>query len=194
LSFELSRALRRIKPQRIGSLARRPHAELPFLRAEGPFSGPPLLLDTCVYIDVLQGNAPWFLRDLLNARICNHSAVCIAEMTQAFGRLDPAHAKTAPTLAKLRAVIESEIRPTRVATPDVDDWGSAGILAGVLMRVGGYGRDRQQACLNDALLFLQARKHGHAVLTRNDAEFDLLSQILPEGRVLYYSRLGEEVL
>jgi predicted nucleic acid-binding protein len=192
LSFERARALRRIKPQRIGSLARRPHAELPFVHADGPFSGPQLLLDTCVYIDVLQGNAPWFLRDLLNARICNHSAVCIAEMTHVFGRLDPAHSKTAPTLAKVRAVIESEIRPTRVATPDADDWGSAGILAGVLMRVGGYGRERRQACLNDALLFAQARKYGHTVLTRNRTEFDLLSQMLPDGRVLYYDAAGEQ--
>jgi hypothetical protein len=128
------------------------------------------------------------LRELLNARICNHSGVCIAELTHLFGRLDPAHPETASTLAELRALIESEIRPTRVGIPDADDWCVAGILAGALMRVGGYGKDRQQACLNDALVFLQARKHGHTVLTRNLAEFDLLSQMLPDGEVLYYLR------
>ncbi len=43
--------------------------------------------------------------------------------------------------------------------------------------------------MNDALLFATARKHGLTVLTRNTADFDLLQQLDPVGRVLFYSRL-----
>jgi hypothetical protein len=186
LSFDLADALGRIKPQKISSLARRANSSLPFFREGMEYTGPPLLLDTCVYIDVLQRNAPSFLRDLLNARLCHHSAVCLAELTHVFGRLDPAHPTTATTLAKVRSMIQSEIRPTRLGAPPVESWGSAGILAGMLMRSGGYPKEREQACLNDALIFVEARRNGQAVLTRNVAEFDLLTQVLPQGRVLFY--------
>lgn len=38
-------------------------------------------------------------------------------------------------------------------------------------------------------LFLQAQKLGFTVLTANLAEFDLLFQLVPTGRVLFY-RVG----
>jgi hypothetical protein len=40
--------------------------------------------------------------------------------------------------------------------------------------------------LQDCFLFLQARKLGFAVLTANLAEFDLLLQLVPTRRVLFY--------
>ena len=57
--------------------------------------GPPLLLDTAVYIDVLQGRSPPEVDELVRLRTCQHSAVCLAELTHAFGRLDPRHPGTA---------------------------------------------------------------------------------------------------
>lgn len=52
---ELTRSLRRIKPERYSvPLRRRGDADLDFVEAAGAF-GPPLLLDTCVYIDGLEG-------------------------------------------------------------------------------------------------------------------------------------------
>jgi hypothetical protein len=47
------------------------------------------VLDTCVYIDELQGRPPAPLDELLETRIVNHSTVCLAELTHLFGRLDP---------------------------------------------------------------------------------------------------------
>ncbi|MGA2129532.1 MAG: hypothetical protein ABSG76_25660 [Xanthobacteraceae bacterium] len=188
MSFDLASSLRGIKPQKLSALERRQDWQLPFADPDGPLSGPALLLDSCVYIDVLQGHAPGYLRDLLNARLCNHSAVCLAELVHLFGQLDPGHKGTRAVLSAVTAVIESEIPPHRVAAPDVDLWCDAGILAGLLLRIRDYGRERRQACLNDALIYVQAAKLGHTVLTRNVADFDLLNQMAPRGRILLYRR------
>jgi len=40
--------------------------------------------------------------------------------------------------------------------------------------------------LDDALLYLQARKLGCAMLTRNIVDFDLLNQLVPSGQILLY--------
>ena len=40
----------------------------------------------------------------------------------------------------------------------------------------------------DSLLFLQALKLGFTILTANVREFDLLLQLMPTGRALFYRR------
>jgi predicted nucleic acid-binding protein len=40
--------------------------------------------------------------------------------------------------------------------------------------------------LNDALLFATARKYGCVVLSRNVRDFDLLQQLDPSGKVMFY--------
>jgi hypothetical protein len=77
----------------------------------------------------------------------------------------------------------------RMFTPDADVLGRAALLAGILSRLQGYARDARLKALQDCVLFLQARKLGFAVLTANLAEFDLLLQLVPAGRVLFY-RVG----
>jgi len=58
LSFDLSRTRRRLKPDKITSApTRRPDASLPMVR-DDPAPGRDLLLETTVYVDVLQGRAP----------------------------------------------------------------------------------------------------------------------------------------
>jgi len=42
--------------------------------------------------------------------------------------------------------------------------------------------------LNDALLLETARKYGLTVLTRNIGDFDLLQQLEPTAKVLFYER------
>jgi hypothetical protein len=42
--------------------------------------------------------------------------------------------------------------------------------------------------LNDSLIYLQARKVGAAILTRNVRDFDLLEQLVPSGTVVFYGR------
>ena len=187
MSFDLARTLRRLKPSRlIAPLARRSAEELPFI---GAFlhPGPELLLDTTVYIDGLQDRSPREVVALLALRICNHSAVCLAELTHAFGRLDPRHPDTVDTLEALRKTIAA-MRPHRVREPSQSAWGTAGILAGLAFRLGGYQVGQERRLLNDALVFLQALEEGQVVLTRNVGDFDILNQLVPEGRILLYSR------
>jgi hypothetical protein len=40
----------------------------------------------------------------------------------------------------------------------------------------------------DCVLFLQARKLGLVVLTANVNDYDILPQLLPAGRALFYRR------
>ena len=149
--------------------------------------GGPLLLDTTVYIDVLHGRTPEAVDMLLRLRVCQHSAVCLAELAHAFGRLDPRHAGTKGALHEIAGVIR-DIPAHRLHAPDRGLWGSAGMLAGLVFRLSGRpsGRGHERKLLNDALLHLQGRSLGCTVLTRNVRDFDRLNQLVPEGRILLY--------
>jgi predicted nucleic acid-binding protein len=188
LSFDLETALRWLKPQqRTGCPAPRPDEQLPWAKDAPPIAGP-LLLDTTVYIDLLQGTTPPEVDRLLQLRTCNHSAVSLAELTHSFGRLDPGHPETKAVLRELRETIAEDIPPYRLQAPENDTWGAAGILAGLALRLRGMPRNQghERKLLHDALLYLQARKLGSAVLTRNIGDFDLLNQLVPSGQILLY--------
>lgn len=190
MSFDLARAERALKPQARGALKLRPAGELRWAEGEGK-AGVPLLLDATVYLDTLQGKTPAAVDDLLRYRSIFHSAVCLAELTHAFGRLDPAHAGTRKALAALAGAID-DIPRHRLFAPDTDLWGKAGMLAGKALRLGRIppGQGQERRLLNDALIYLQARKVGAAVLTRNVRDFDLLEQLAPSGAVVFYGREG----
>ena len=49
-----------------------------------------------------------------------------------------------------------------------------------------YEAKHERKLLHDALLYLQARKLGCAVLTRNIGDFDPLNQLVPGGHILLY--------
>ena len=184
MSFDLAAALRRIKAGRMsGALARRHVDELPFVPDQIE-AGPELMLDTSVYIDNLQGRVPRNVEDLLIARISNHSAICLAELTHLFGRLDPRHPETPSALRELRGVIEDDIPHHRLTAPSTRAFGEAGMLAGLTIRL--TGRSKDQALLNDAILYLHALERGCVVLTRNLADFDMFHQLVPTGHVLFY--------
>lgn len=187
LSFDLARALRRIKPQRTEkTMRRRPVADLP--RLQTPISaGLELLPDTCVYVDVLQGRSLASVDELLETRIVNHSTVCLAELTHLFGRLDPAHPATKTVLREIRRTIE-DIPGHRLFSPSETAMGEAGMLAGLVARLSGAERGERPALLNDASLYLQALERGWIVLTRHVRDFDYFDQLLPVGRVLFYGQ------
>jgi hypothetical protein len=190
LSFDLDRVLRRLKPLLTSApLARRPPTDLPFID-DHLRPGPELLLDTTVYIDGLQDRSPREVDHLMAMRICNHSAVCLAELTHAFGRLDPSHPATENALDQCRKTVNA-IRPHRLREPSQSVWGTAGILAGLAFRLGGYTKGQERKLLNDALVFLQALEQGQTVFTRNMSDFDILSQMVPDGRILLY-RISQE--
>jgi hypothetical protein len=189
LSFDLDRSLRLFKPQkRTERLQRRPDMQLRWADYELPI-GMPLLLDTSVYLDVLQGHSPAVLDQLLNYRRCHHSAVCLAELSHVFGRLDPGHANTKSVLRAIRETID-DIPAHRLHAPDNATWGEAGILAGEIARLSdappALGGARK--FLKDALIYLQAGTLGAAVLTGNVRDFDWLNQLVPDIAVVLYRK------
>lgn len=185
MSFDLHHTLRRLKPQRIRTApARRSDADLPFV-GDDPGPGQELLLDTCVYIDVLQGRTPDSVDRLLRLRIINHSSVCLSELTHLFGRLDPADPRTSRVLREIARTVD-DIPRHRLTTPSVRAAAEAGILAGLMARLTGSAAGRDQAALNDAFIYTHAIERGFVILTRNVREFELFDQLRPAGSVLFY--------
>jgi predicted nucleic acid-binding protein len=188
LSFDLKGAERALKPQKgTAGLRERPQAALRWAVKE-PKTGDPILLDSTVYIDTLQGKAPAEIDDLLRYRSVFHSSVCLAELTHAFGRLDPKDLRTRKALATIAGVIEDDIPRHRLFEPDTQTWGEAGMLTGKVLRLAQLptGRGLERKLLNDCLIYLQARRVGAAVLTRNRRDFDLLDQLAPTGSAIFY--------
>ncbi|MET3581990.1 putative nucleic acid-binding protein [Mesorhizobium robiniae] len=187
MAFDLRSALRSLKPQKlVARLERRPDSDLSWAGDEPPVGGV-LLLDTSVYLDVLQGRTPEAVDDLLTYRLCHHSAVCLAELTHVFGRLNPAHKTTKTVLKAVNETIE-DIPAHRLHAPDATAWGRAGVVAGLLFRLGHLpkGEGHERRFLNDALIHHQAGLLGATVLTGNIRDFDYLNQLVPSVRVIFY--------
>ena len=179
--------LRWIRPRnKLRRFRRRPDDKLPWVD-DAPAVGSPVLLDTTVYIDTLQGRSPAVLDGFISVRTCNHSSVCLSELTHAFGRLSPADPRTDGALKAIAHTIRT-IPAHRLFAPDTSVWGAAGILAGLLFRLGSRAVGAEQRSLNDALVYLQGRKLGWPVVTGNIADFDFLNQLIPDGRILLYRK------
>jgi predicted nucleic acid-binding protein len=181
-AFDLRRALRRLKPDKHIRLIRRSDSDLAFASNEEAI-GAPLLLDTCVYLHVLRGNTPVAVDMLLRTRALYHSAVAVAELTFRLGAKIPANKHERMARQQLEAVI-GDIPAHRLVCPTAAIWCEAGIVAGIRARAGGISTD--QRGVNDALIFLQAHSIGALVLTANVADFDILQQVAPAGRVVFY--------
>jgi hypothetical protein len=76
--------------------------------------------------------------------------------------------------------------PHRIFAPDAEVLGRAALLSGILCRLQGYEKDGKLRALQDCVLFLQAQKLGLVVLTANVGDCDILLQLIPAGRVLFY--------
>jgi hypothetical protein len=150
-------------------------------------SGHGLLLDTCVYIDQMQDRSPQVLDDLITHRQVNHSTVAIQELMHTIGVLDPSDTRTAAVVSEIGKQIKA-MPAHRTFAPDVDVLGRGALLSGILCRIQGYGKDNKLRALQDCVLFLQAQKLGLAVLTANIADYDILQQLIPGGRALFYRR------
>ena len=180
--FDAARRWARFDPQR--TLRRRDDDDLPFVDLSR-IGGQGLLLDTSVYIDQMQDRSPEILDDLIAQRQVNHSTVAIQELMHTVGVLDRSDARTADVID----VIGRQIRampPHRIFAPDIEVLGRAALLSGMLCRLQGYEKDGKLRALQDCVLFLQAQKLGLVVLTANIADYDILLQLIPAGRVLFY--------
>lgn len=180
--FEASIRWARFDPQR--TLSRRPDADLPFI-GEQAEAGQELLLDTCVYIDGLQGRSPDVVGQMLKIRLSNHSTVAVQELMHTVGVLDPAHPGTKDVVRQI-GILVGGMPAHRIFTPDADTLGRAALLSGILCRLQGYQKDARLRALHDCILFLQAQKLGFSVLTANVSDFDYLLQLIPAGRALFY--------
>ncbi len=145
------------------------------------------MLDTGVYIDQMRGRTPPLLDDIIGRRQVNHSTVAIQELMHAVGVLQPSDPRTAGVVAQIGGQIKA-MPPHRVFTPDADVLGRAALLSGMLCRLQGYAKDGKLRALQDCVLFLQAQKLGLVVLTANVGDYDILLQLIPTGRALFYRR------
>jgi hypothetical protein len=180
--FDAARRWARFDPQK--TLARRSDDELPFVK-ENLIGGQGLLLDTCVYIDQMQDRSPQMLDDLIAQRQINHSTVAIQELMHTVGVLDPSDRRTAGVIALIGKQIKA-MPPHRIFAPDMEVLGRAALLSGILCRLQGYERDGKLRALQDCVLFLQAQRLGLVVLTANISDYDILLQLIPIRRVLFY--------
>jgi hypothetical protein len=182
--FDAARRWARFDPQR--TLARRGDDGLPFVNAT-LIGGQDLLLDTCVYIDQMQDRSPQMLDHLILQRQVNHSTVAIQELMHTVGALRPSEARTAGVIAEIRKQTRA-MPPHRIFAPDIEVLGRAALLSGILCRLQGYEKDGKLRALQDCVLFLQAQKLGLVVLTANVGDYDILLQLIPTGRALFYRR------
>jgi len=184
--FDAARRWARLDPQR--ALARRGDDDLPFVDARF-VGGQGLLLDTCVYIDQMQDRSPPVLDDLIARRQVNHSTVAIQELMHTVGVLRPSDARTAAAIDEIGRQIKA-MPPHRIFAPDVEVLGRAALLSGILCRLQGYEKDGRLRALQDCVLFQQARKLGLVALTANVGDYDILLQLIPTGRALFYRGRG----
>jgi hypothetical protein len=183
-SFDFDAAVRwaRFDPRK--TLARRTDAELPFV-GEAHIAGPALLLDTCAYVDQLQDRTPAVVDRLIASRQIKHSSVAIQELMHAVGALNPADRRTPAAVMGIRSLIRS-MSPYRIVAPDIDVLGRAALLSGMACRLQRYAASDRRRTLHDCVLLLQAQKLGLTLLTANIADFDILLQLVPTVRVLFY--------
>ncbi len=186
--FDFDAAIRWARFDREKPLSRRHDDELPFL-GDAAEAGQELLLDTCVYIDGLQGRVPDVVPDLLDVRLINHSTVAVQELMHTVGVLNPRHPGTKVAVRQIATIIK-DMHPHRMFSPDAEILGRAALLSGILCRLQGYRNDVRFRALQDCVLFLQAQKLGFSVLTANIGDFDYLLQLMPAGRVLFYRQIA----
>jgi predicted nucleic acid-binding protein len=183
-SAPFRRILRQLKiGERRTPLRATGRSELPWVAKAN--SIPRLLLDTTVYIDELQGKLPGDVELVIRSTSLWHSSVTESELSALAGLLDPQHPHTQRALEQVFASIKRR-PPHRIVNPDREVWRDAGVVAGLLARLQRYSRAEQRRVLNDALILLSAAKVGLTVLTRNVSDFDLLMQLVPHGRAVFY--------
>jgi len=185
LAIDVDRSLRRLKPgKRTARLAYRRRSSLPFVDTGTP-PARNLLLDTTVYIHAGEGRLAPPMQAFLGASQVHHCIVCLGELALALGYLDPRHSGTRAASSYLADVLR-RAPAHRIVAPDHDVCIEASIATGLLSRTQNVAAADRRRLLNDALVAATALKHGLVVLTANVADFDLLSQLQPVTKVLYY--------
>jgi predicted nucleic acid-binding protein len=186
LTIDLDGAVRRRKPdRRIRRLIVRPDHELTAATDLPPAGPVALLADTNVYINEAAGRLSQFVEALLEQTILFHCSVCVAEIATGVANGDPTH-QTWRDTRDVYAEILGAIPASRLLTPDAQVWTDAGLIAGTLARTQNFQPHQRKEMLNDALISLTAAKAGLAVLTSDSGDYDLIQQLCPETRFVFY--------
>jgi predicted nucleic acid-binding protein len=144
-----------------------------------------MVLDTNVYVRSSAGTLPAAAAMLVDRGLLFHCTVCVAELASDIANANPLHPKWRALRNHYCALVET-FPSTRLLSPDAQIWAEAGLIAGVLARTQNFQPHQRKECLNDALIFLTAVKAGLPVVTANRDEFDLIQQLAPEGRFVYF--------
>jgi predicted nucleic acid-binding protein len=144
-----------------------------------------IVLDTNVYVRSAAGTLPSPAETLVDRGLLFHCSVCVSELTTGVSNADPSHPGWKTLRDHYKALIAT-FPPTRILTPDPQVWAEAGLIAGTLARTQNFQRYQRKECLNDALIFLTATKAGLPVLTADKNGFDLIQQLMPAGRFIYF--------
>jgi predicted nucleic acid-binding protein len=155
-----------------------------------------LLLDTNVFTNALTARAPAILSTLLQEVPRTFvAATILAELSWMHGRLDPSHPNTTRVLAE-QTMLLARIEPEKVLVPTGTDWRAAGELAGRVARARAGSGDPTAIAVDrfeligDALTAIVAARAGCTIITE-DRDFDLLAQLNPRLRVIFYRRIAE---
>ncbi len=178
--------MRRRKPEkRVAQLAPRSGRDLVAWTSLTGGGSAVLLLDTNVYINRAAGRLDAALRELIDRAFLFHCSVALAELATGIANADPSRTGW-PLLRDYYVALFQAIPASRLVTPEEGVWTDAGMISGMLARTRCFQPHQRKECLNDALIFLTAAKAGIPVLTANRDEFDIIQQIVPEGRFIHY--------
>lgn len=147
--------------------------------------GEAIMLDTCVYIDQLQGRLPVEIEARILARSSFHSSLVLSELCFPFGRLDPADPRTEGALDAIEDLI-SDIPDRRILEPSPETQMRGAVLAGAMARVLGYNEAQRKKGLMDAMIAAHASQENLLLITRNVADYDRLSQLDSKLKVAFY--------
>jgi hypothetical protein len=163
--FDAARRWAGFDPQR--TLARQGDKALPFVN-ENLIGGQGVMLDTCVYIDQMQGRSPQILDDLIAPRQVNHSTIAIQELMHTGRRAEPVGCAECRCHYSDWKADQSDATVSDIRT-GYNVLGRAALLSGILYRLQGYHKDAKLRALQDCVLCLQAQKLGLVVLTAMSA-------------------------
>jgi predicted nucleic acid-binding protein len=167
-------------------LTRRSDSDLPFDPASVA-RGAAILPDSCFYIDAMKGLVPPSVAALVETpmRRLLHSTVCRAELAAGAAKLPLADPRTPGSRARIASVLD-RMPAENLVQPSAAAWDGAGALAGTLARTQGLAKGAHLTLLLDAAILLSALERNACVITANVGDFDLLAQLRPEAKLLFY--------
>ena len=127
--------------------------------------------------------APERLKNLLAARLCNHSAVALAELTHPFGGFDPGNDRTGTVLTEISGVI-ADMPAHRLTAPSSHALGEAGV-GWPRNAAGGDQSDADRALRNQCEMICRASSKARPCAPAMLATSIGPDQLLPGGGLLF---------